>query len=346
MKRLVPFLPEDVRASVLRSRVEDDVHGKDLTPRERALMMLESNDDEIQTFAKNQISQIDSAWIDSLREHNQTDCQEYKDFEAKLTNDAVKDTLYKYYLNPSPERVSEKKKSMLREKELVIVMKNVKKLKLFMRKYQDDPDLVEKIRHKLGSIIRDYYRRGGPFDFNGGAHPEYIMNSFIYNPWKDETRFKVLRIDGNQVTYQPYRNNEPYGTQIITDLDDFLKIPISAQTHSGIWSRIPIGEVYRFFPERDSDSHTDESYNANVNNYLENLMITFAKKPDTEFFSVPYIPPEKPKPAPKPKITPVQTKSNWVQDADGNWVKAPSGGRKTHHKRHNKKKKRTYKRRK
>ena len=330
-------LPVDVLHLGLRNRVEDvHMHGKHLTPRERALMMLKSfekneEDSHIQTLARNQIKQIDSAWIDSLKEYNQTDCDEYKQFKRQL--------------ELQKERPNENElKQKLLEKELEIVMRNVKKLKLFMHEYQDDPDLVEKIRHKLGSIIRDYYRRGGLFDFNGGAHPEYIMNSFIYNPWKDETRFKVLRIDGNQVTYQPYRNNEPYGTQIITNLDDFLKIPISAQTHSGIWSRIPIGEVYSFFPERGDTFYID--YDEMVGDYLKNLMITFAKKPDTEFFSVPYIPPEKPKPAPKPKITPVQTKSNWVQDADGNWVKAPSGGRKTHHKRHNKKKKRTYKRRK
>ncbi len=66
---------------------------------------------------------------------------------------------------------------------------------------------------------------------------------------------------------------------------------------------------------------------------------------DTAFFSVPYIPPAKPK-LKKSMPVPVKTKSNWVQHADGSWVRAPSGGRKTHHNRHNKKKKRTYKTRK
>jgi len=335
MKRM-SSLPQDVRSKVLRHGKHSDVHGSESSKREMALMVFESlkekeGEGEELKFARNQIIQMDYAWIDSLKEQNQTDCDEYKQ--------------YKRQLELQKERPNELKQKLL-EKESEIVMKNVKKLKLFMRKYQDDPDLVEKIRHKLGSIIRDYYRRGGLFDFNDGAHPEYIMNSFIYNPWKDETRFKVLRIDGNQVIYQPYRNNRPDGNKIPIGLDEFLKIKISAQTNSGFWRSIPIGEVYRFFPERDDEFDTDESYNANVDNYLEHLMRTFEKKPDTEFFSVPYVPPAKPKPAPKPKIPPVQTKSNWVQDADGNWVKAPSGGRKTHHKRHNKKKKRTYKRRK
>lgn len=321
MKRM-SSLPQDVRSMVLRHGKHSDVHGSESSKREMALMVLESlkekkGEGEDLKFARNQIKQIDSAWIDSLKEYNQTDCKEYKDFEKTLTSDTIRHALRHHYLNPSPEKVSEKKKSMLREKELEIVMRNVKKLKLFMHKYQDDPDLVEKIRHKLGSITRDYYRRGGPFDFNEGAHPEYIMNSFIYNPWKDETRFKVLRIDGNQVTYQPYRNDRPDGNVRTIGLDEFLKITISAQTHGGFWRNIPIGEVYRFFPDRDDEFDTDESYNAKVDYYLEHLMGTFAKKPDTEFFSVPYVPPAK-----------------------------ASGGRKTHHKRHNKKKKRTYKRRK
>lgn len=318
-------LPHDVLHSVLGSHDGHDhiLHGKYLSPRERALMMLQSfvDNNEDSHLAINQLRQIDSAWIDSLKEYNQTDCDEYKQFKLELKR----------------ETPSELKKKLL-EKESEIVMKNVKKLKLFMRKYQDNPDLVEKIRHKLGSIIRDYYRRGGLFDFNEGAHPEYIMNSFIYNPWKDEMRFKVLRIDGNQVTYQPYCNDGPDGNVRKIGLDEFLKITISVQTDSGFWRSIPIGEVYRFFPERDDDFDTDDSYNAKVDEYLKHLMQTFAKKPGTEFFSVPY--------EPKLKSMPIQPKSNWVQTADGNWVRAPSGGRKTHHKRHNKKKKRTYKRRK
>jgi|688.fasta_scaffold196301_2 hypothetical protein len=331
MKRM-RSLPEDVLHLVL-SHDDDgpDLRGKHLTARERALVMLQSfveNNEDIQ-LATNQLSQIDSTWIDSLKEYNQTDCDEYKQF--------------KHQLELQKTTPSELKKKLL-EKESEIVMKNVKKLKLFMRKYHYDSDLVEKIMHKLDSIIRNYYRRDGLFDFNEGAHPEYIMNSFIYNPRKHETRFKVLRIDGNQVTYQPYRNDEPNGNARTTGLDEFLKVTITAQTDSGFWRSIPIGEIYRFFPDR-SEFDTDESYNEKVAGYLEQLMTIFAKKPDTAFFSVPYIPPAKPK-LKKSMPVPVKTKSNWVQHADGSWVRAPSGGRKTHHNRHNKKKKRTYKTRK
>jgi hypothetical protein len=109
----------------------------------------------------------------------------------------------------------------------------------------------------------------------------------MYNPWKDEKRFKVLRIDGNQVTYQPYRNDEPDGTPKKIGLDEFLNIRINAQNNYGWWKNIPIREVYRFFPDRDDDYDTDDSYNAKVDHYLAHLMSAFAKKPDTEFFSVP-----------------------------------------------------------
>jgi hypothetical protein len=78
MKRM-RSLPEDVLHLVL-SHDDDgpDLRGKHLTARERALVMLQSfveNNEDIQ-LATNQLSQIDSTWIDSLKEYNQTDCDE------------------------------------------------------------------------------------------------------------------------------------------------------------------------------------------------------------------------------------------------------------------------------
>jgi hypothetical protein len=256
--------------------------------------------------AVNQLKEIDSVWVDSLKEQDQTECKEYKQFKRKLE------------LAKTPK--SELNKRLLK-KELKIVMKTVKKLKLFINKYKDDPGLVEKIKDKLNLIIGElfwhskYYSRGGLLGVHEGAHPEYIMNSFIYNPQKDETRFKVLRIDGNKVTYQPYRNNEPVGEPIKIGLDEFLKTGMSVKfMRPGVSfsEDVPIGEVYKIFPKRDYVDETVESHNAKVDDYLEHLMRTFANKPATEFFSA-----------------------------------LTSGGRrKTHHKRDNNKNKRTYKRRK
>lgn len=308
MKRLHKSLPMDsirrifsgVRSGVM---ADDDEH-------DRGIFLSEMDHDQTAT---NKLKETDAAWVDSLKEHEQTDCKEYTRFKRQLEH--------------QKETPGELKKK-LHGKELEIVMRNVKRLKLLMNKYKDDPVLVKKIRKKLNAIIGDlfwhseYYGRGGRFGFHEGAHPEYIMNLFIYNPQKDEKRFKVLRIDGNKVTYQPYRNNEPVGEPITIGLDEFLKTGISVEfaprgNDPGFSLNIPIGEVYGIFPKRDYIDDTVESHNAKVDDYLEHLMRTFAKKPATEFFSVPYVPPAK-----------------------------ASGGGKTHHKRHNKKKKRTYKRRK
>ncbi len=275
-------------------------------------MMLKSLEENGQdpSLAINELRQIDDAWVDSLTPYL-TDCKEYRDFKAGLTDDVVKDLLRTHFADYSSDMVAGKKK-ILREKELEIAMRNVKRLKLFMHTYQSDPDLVEQIRRKLNSIIREYYGRGNAMlKFHEGAHPEYIMNSFIYNPWKDETNFKVLRIDRNQVTYQPYRDGRPHGNPVQIRLDEFLKIRIPIKR---------IGEVYKIFPELDDVHDYEASYNEKVDYYLERLMETFEKKPDTEVFSVP------PKPEPNPKS---------------------QGGRRhrTHHKCHNNKKKRTHKRR-
>ena len=157
-----------------------------------------------------------------------------------------------------------------------------------MNEYKNDPILLAKIKDKLHAIIlANYGRSAHGFHFHNGAHPEWFMNAFIYNPRKTEYRFEVLRVDGNQVTYQPYQHNKPVGEPIKIGLDEFLKIRISAQDNYNRWKDIPIGEVYRIFPERDDEFDTDESYNAKVDDYLAHLMSTFAKKPDTEFFSVP-----------------------------------------------------------
>ena len=166
---------------------------------------------------------------------------------------------------------------------------NVKRLKLFMNKYQEYPEFIKKIREKLNSIILAHYGKYGNFKFHEGAHPEFIMNAFLYDPSKSEKRFKVLRIDGTQVTYHMFNEfNEPSREGPMTiGLDEFLRMPISAQNAYGWWTYIPIGEVYGFFPERDSEYDTDDDYNAKVNNYLEHLMKLFANKPHTEFFSVP-----------------------------------------------------------
>lgn len=289
LKQLTRSLHPDV-LSVVRShdeRSHSGVHGSELSSRERALMMLKSleenegNEEDLK-FARNKLKQIDSEWVDSLNENDQSDCEEFKQFKRPLESSG---------LRPSEMH------GMLIRKQLTIVMRNIEKLKLLMSKYKDDPGLVGIIRHKLGSIIGEYYGKGAWFEFHKGAHPEYIMNSFIYNPKP------VLRIDGNQVTYQPHRKGNPVIEPVKIGLDEFVKLPI--------------GEVYGFFPDPGFDT-TVKSYNAKVNNYLKQLMETFAKKP-AGFFSTPYVPPAK--------------------------AKLSSGGSRTHHKRDSKKKKRTCKRR-
>jgi len=308
MKRLHESLPvdsirrifSDVRSGVMTDDVAHD----------RGIFLSQMDHDPT---AANQLKEIDSAWVDSLKEQDQTECKEYKQFKRKLE------------LANTPK--SELNKRLLK-KELKIVMKTVKKLKLFMNKYKDDPDLVEKIKDKLNLIIGDsfwhskYYSRGGLLGSHEGAHPEYIMNSFIYNPQKDETRFKVLQIDGVQVTYQPYRNNEPVGEPVKIGLDEFLKKGLSVEfMRSGVSfsEDVPIGEEYKIFPKRDYVDETVESHNAKVDDYLEHLMRTFTKKP-AGFFSAPYVPPAK--------------------------AKRTSGGGRTHRKRDSNKNKRTHKHRK
>lgn len=199
---------------------------------------------------------------------------------------------------------------------------NVMRLKLFMNRYKSNHALLEKIKLKLNSIMLSNYESF--HSFHGGAHPEWVMNAFIYNPNERETRFKVMRMDGNQVTYQPYVYNAPQGGPITIGLDAFLKLGINQQNRYGMWKSTPIGEVYRILPERDEED-IDEMYdNAKVNNYLEQLMVVFAHKPSSILSSVP-------------------------QSKEGVKLSnfAAKGGRKrTHHKRHNKNKKRTYQRRK
>lgn len=195
---------------------------------------------------------------------------------------------------------------------------NVKKLKLFMNKYQAYPAFIKKIREKLNSIILTHYGKYGKFKFHEGAHPEFIMNAFLYDPPKSENRFKVLRIDGNQVTYQPSYDmlNKPSRDKgpMTIGLDEFLKMRISAQNDYGLWTYIQIGEVYRFFPERDSEYDTDV-YNDKVNNYLEHLMKLFANKPHTEFFSVPIAA------VPVPASTAASSASSSSTPIDSEWWK-------------------------
>jgi len=315
MKRLHESLPVDSIRRIF-SGVRSGVMTDD-TKHDRGIFLSQMDHDPT---AVNQLKEIDSAWVDSLKKQDQQEQTEYKQFKHKLE------------LAKTPK--SELNKRLLK-KELKIVMKTVKKLKLFMNKYKDDPGLVEKIKNKLNLIVGGldwhsvYYGRDGRLGEQGqmtvetwplrtytGAHPEYIMNVFIYNPPKGEKRFKVLRIDGNKVTYQPYRNNEPVGKPIKLGLDEFLKTGISVAfgprgTEPGFSTDVPIGEVYKIFPKRDYVDDTVETYNAKVDEYLEYLMRIFANKPATEFFSAP-----------------------------------TSGGGRTHRKRNNNKNKRTYKRRK
>lgn len=302
MKQMHKSLPMDSIRRIF-SGIRSGVMTDD-TKHDRGIFLSQMDHD---STAVNQLKEIDSAWVDSLKKQDQQEQPEYKQFKHKLE------------LAKTPKSELDKR---LLKKELKIAMKTVKRLKLFMNKYKDDPGLVEKIKNKLNLIIGElvwfsrYYSRGGLLEVHKGAHPEYIMNSFIYNPEKDEKRFKVLRIDGNKVTYQPYCNNEPVGKPIKLGLDEFLKTGISVAfgprgTEPGFSIDVPIGEVYKFFPKRDYVDDTVETYNAKVDEYLEYLMRIFANKPATEFFSAP----------------------------------TSGGRRKTHHKRDSNKRKRTHKRR-
>jgi hypothetical protein len=97
---------------------------------------------------------------------------------------------------------------------------------------------------------------------------------------------------------------------IQTRLDDFLKLKISAKNKSNAWKLLPIGEAYNVFPDRDDDDD-DDSYAEKVDSYCLEL-----------------------------------NKFMETQGSLNEELPTPKGGRKTYHKRNNKKKKRTYKRRK
>lgn len=308
-----------------------DVHGNELTRRELSLLnliSLEENDTkgEDLELAKNKLKQIDSEWIDSLK-YDQRDCEEFKQFKTQLERGGLRQS-----------EINE----MLIGKQLKIATMNVKKLKLFMNKYKDDPNLVEKIRPKLDSIIREYYGRDQWFGVEFGAHPEYIMNKFIYNP-TENGHFKLLRIDGNQVTYQ-----EPSGKPIKVGLDEFLKKEIPDRTVHHIRDHAMIGEIYGILPAYNEVVPSSFPGGTREVAYLQYLMDVFDKKPSgqpsSEFFSVPYVPLVKPKPTPKPKPKPAPPASKWVKVGD-DWIKE-GGSHRTRHKCHVKKKKRTHKRRK
>ncbi len=132
---------------------------------------------------------------------------------------------------------------------------------------------------------------------------------------------KLRRMIGSNIGMeQQYRVNSIDGNQITyvtlsrsiintTTLDKFLKLTISAINNSNAWKYLPIGEVYSIFPDRNEEED-DESYKERVDQYCLEL---------NEFMETKGLLKELPK---------------------------PKGGRKTYHKRNNKKKKRTYKRRK
>ena len=151
---------------------------------------------------------------------------------------------------------------------------NLKRLKLYMHKYKDDPRLLAKIKEKLNSIMLQNY--GFFHNFHGGAHPEWIMNAFIYNPSKNHY-FKLLRIDGNQVTVQMRNQSEP----IRMGLDEFLRTEIYDRNVHQMRTSAMIGEVYKILPEYNEYDLDNRDI------YLAHLMEVFEKKPSGEFFSVP-----------------------------------------------------------
>jgi hypothetical protein len=166
----------------------------------------------------------------------------------------------------------------------VDAVRNIQRLKLFMNKYRSYPTMLEKIKKKLQTIIMVNYRKS----LHDGAHPEFIMNAFVYNPSGREDRFKVLRMDGNQVTVAMFnRDFQRYDAPTTIGLDAFLKRGISAKSNYGFWKHIPIGEVYGILPERGCEEETDDVYEDRINKYLTRLMGVFANKPSTELFSVP-----------------------------------------------------------
>ena len=162
---------------------------------------------------------------------------------------------------------------------------NLKLLKLYMHKYKTIPRLLAKIKEKLNSMMLQ--NNGFFHNFHGGAHPEWIMNTFIYNPRKNRY-FKLLRIDGNQVTVQMQHKSDP----IRMGLDEFLRTEINDRTVHQMRTEAMIGEIYRILPEYNEYDLDERGI------YLAHLMEVFEKKPSgepsSEFFSVPI---EEPVPA-------------------------------------------------
>ena len=157
---------------------------------------------------------------------------------------------------------------------------DVRTLKLYMNKHKTDPELLENFKKKMNSIILRNYGRGSLYGFHGGAHPEWIMNAFIYNP-SENKHFKLLRIDGNQVTVKMQHKSEP----IHMGLDEFLTTEIPDRTVHQMRTSAMIGEIYRILPEYNEYDLDERGI------YLAHLMEVFEKKPSgepsSEFFSVP-----------------------------------------------------------
>jgi hypothetical protein len=121
--------------------------------------------------------------------------------------------------------------------------------------------------------------------------------------------YHVKSIDGNKIVYDNKKQDGVWSDPIETTLGAFLRLEIPTVSNSNRWKYLPIGEVYSFFPDRNEDNDED-SYEETVNEYCSEL--------------------------------------DSVMEHQGLLVKLSNtkGGRKTYHKRNNKKKKRTYKRRK
>jgi hypothetical protein len=162
---------------------------------------------------------------------------------------------------------------------------DVPTLKLYMNKYKTNPELLKNFKKKMNSIIRRNYGRGALHDFHGGAHPEWIMNAFIYNPIENKY-FKFLRIDGNQVTVRLWNAiTRNFDDPMHMRLDDFLRIEIPDRTVHQMRTTAMIGEIYGILPEWNEHDLDERDI------YLAHLMEVFKKKPSgepsSEFFSVP-----------------------------------------------------------
>jgi hypothetical protein len=72
------------------------------------------------SHADEMIKQIDSAWINSLKEHNQTNCKEYKEFYEQLQHAEAKGELSKGFELLSPraivDNVNKKKRACCMKK--------------------------------------------------------------------------------------------------------------------------------------------------------------------------------------------------------------------------------------